>query len=484
MDGEALNFRIKDSIVTFLESRGYIIPTESDVYDIYVESDLDTYIDLYDKKGMVELLKSYNSFVDYITKVLSDIDEITSSIVVDITKHNYTYFKFEIAYSDYIEPSDTSINTLYTEVEYDSEIPYVRSVTYKNMKMGITQKTALERSLSSPDVEKEITHYDKVLTTLLESQSAVKVLTAANNNVIIRFNDYVVKAYTPDKSLDFDDHLNEAFVGLFGLNILRERGIFNFALVYTILTDKPCLDTKYLPDKMCNYVLYEYIEGPEIKDFVLNHTANENIEILKQIIYGLYEANIHCGFTHYDLHEGNIIIKTHPEVLSISYPSSNMNISTKYIPVIIDYGSSHIKIGNIDYGKIQVEGNVDNREFWIHDIFKILMRLYGFVSKYEYNNLVKLRDNKYNSDKVKQKYDQQIRTLDIIFMKNEYQLNLTSNYINLLLRYFTGEDMTYELYIKYRVRSQLYFAVRRTLKFEKLRFSFIKFIEYIKNLDI
>src|SRR5690606_10476371 len=79
------------------------------------------------------------------------------------------------------------------------------------------------------------------------------------------------------------------------------------------------------------------------------------------------------AFTHYDLHLLNIIVKKDPHIIHLP---NGREIETRYSPVIIDYGSVHVKIDGIDYGRYLPEGYIENEEFWAHDVFKILSMVY------------------------------------------------------------------------------------------------------------
>jgi hypothetical protein len=81
---------------------------------------------------------------------------------------------------------------------------------------------------------------------------------------------------------------------------------------------------------------------------------NRNIEVFN-ILFQIYATlnGIKNIYTHYDLHPGNISFVPVPEgktILILYYINGKQyNITTRFIPVIIDYGRSHIdcrKFGN------------------------------------------------------------------------------------------------------------------------------------------
>jgi hypothetical protein len=68
------------------------------------------------------------------------------------------------------------------------------------------------------------------------------------------------------------------------------------------------------------------------------------INIMIMIMYSLQIAHDTTGFTHYDLHLGNILVVEldTPEKVVINYNGEEMVIVTKVIPYIIDYGRCYI----------------------------------------------------------------------------------------------------------------------------------------------
>jgi hypothetical protein len=114
-------------------------------------------------------------------------------------------------------------------------------------------------------------------------------------------------------------------------------------------------------------VLIEYVpNGISIEDLIKEQEflldGNYNIFCLLFQIYaalvGLKEI-----YTHYDLHLGNIMIVKLPKKVKIIYTNLKIILYTKYIPVIIDYGRSHInclKLGTTIFSRVFSEISCEN----------------------------------------------------------------------------------------------------------------------------
>jgi len=71
--------------------------------------------------------------------------------------------------------------------------------------------------------------------------------------------------------------------------------------------------------------------------------VNEFKAIILQILLALYDAYQAFQFTHYDLHLDNIIINRTEFNHPVIFRNQLLLLYSNLLPVIIDYGSSHIK---------------------------------------------------------------------------------------------------------------------------------------------
>jgi hypothetical protein len=114
-------------------------------------------------------------------------------------------------------------------------------------------------------------------------------------------------------------------------------------------------------------VLIEFVpNGISVQDLIKEQEflmdVNYNIFCL---LFQIYAALVGLKdiYTHYDLHLGNIMIVKLPKKVKIIYKNLKIILYTKYIPVIIDYGRSHInclKLGATIFSRVFSEISCEN----------------------------------------------------------------------------------------------------------------------------
>lgn len=141
------------------------------------------------------------------------------------------------------------------------------------------------------------------------------------------------------------EHTNEGFISDVCLNNLLQT-IPNFA--WSFAFEKTLSNAG---EPQCS-LLNEYIYGESLNSFI--HSAmKENVskfplknimEILVQIMFALQFAQDQCGFVHNNLTPRNILIQVLKDPITIEYPLFDgiYKIITKHMPVIINYGKSHV----------------------------------------------------------------------------------------------------------------------------------------------
>jgi hypothetical protein len=241
----------------------------------------------------------------------------------------------------------------------------------------------------------KIKHYIKNLSQIGEKSAFGNAFTADLKNT----KDFFVVKTGQDVNAS-NSLVHELVVGLYGTNNLRKK-IPNFAYVYggfkcsepQINKDKTvnewCINNKF------NYIMYENIDNSvSVEEFVKTCTGEEFINVYLQIVYALKTAQQEIDFTHYDLHSDNILIKSTKDnkvnVIKYDTEIGEQYISTKHVPIIIDYGHSHIKYKNKDYGIFdnQKYSVFPNKSWIFYDLYKILMfSMYIALKFYNYDVL-------------------------------------------------------------------------------------------------
>lgn len=201
-------------------------------------------------------------------------------------------------------------------------------------------------------------------------------------------DDFVIKKATTPAVLGLKREVtHEVFVGKV-LNSLRTL-IPNFVYTYGYFFDV-CGDENRTPKKgiksVCNtqgksyYTLYERVEpGIALNKYTkATKKFSDFLEKYLQILFSLNTAQ-KLDFTHYDLHDRNVILRSLPNIkkFNIKYilEGKEYYIKTDYVATIIDYGFSYIKRDGISFGLEQMEDFAvfADKPNQISDAFKLLM---------------------------------------------------------------------------------------------------------------
>ena len=203
--------------------------------------------------------------------------------------------------------------------------------------------------------------------------------------------DFVIKVQNGESNID---PIHELFIGLFGTNLLRDQGNLNFSYVFGGFSCSHPIRKPHTagPVAWCNaesavqYNIYEKVTGPALNGYLQKCSANEFLQYLVQITLSLSAAYKKIGFTHYDLHTNNIILRVLPKPRQLHYSAmigqkvTDIFITTNIIATIIDFGLSYINYQNENFGSIIgfKEGVSEQTPFPMFDIFKLLV--YSFVA--------------------------------------------------------------------------------------------------------
>lgn len=243
-----------------------------------------------------------------------------------------------------------------------------------------------------------------------------------------------------------DSLLHEGVVGIYGTNDLRKL-VPNYAYIYGGFKCSPPLidsETKKVitwclhNENTVNYVLYENINNSvTLREYIRKCTVQEFMEMYMQILYALREGLRQIDFTHYDLHDENVVIRDVNNAIDFDIKiNKNENISagsetngnkggssdkintetiknTKFqiayntergkeyltttkVATMIDYGYSHFKLPelyNISAGTVSQEIHIGKsgvseysifpqRSWIMNDLYKLLMFCAKFSSMY------------------------------------------------------------------------------------------------------
>lgn len=192
----------------------------------------------------------------------------------------------------------------------------------------------INKILSEEDIEK----YLNINNVIFENKlTLIKKVTIANFNICIK----TIKDKEKNK-----EHIHEAFVGIKSINNLIED-IPNFSYIFGFYENN-------------NYnIISEYIEGETLQNYIKsnNFSFKDYLLILIQLSLALEYAQKKTGFVHYDLTAWNVMIKKLDNYVYIDYKITHekvYKIKTKVIPIIIDYGKSHVIYENKHHGFVNM----------------------------------------------------------------------------------------------------------------------------------
>lgn len=146
------------------------------------------------------------------------------------------------------------------------------------------------------------------------------------------------------------EHIHEAFIGSNCLNKLSQH-VPNFAYVFGMYRDSG--------RSTCN-VISEFIEGKTFSTYIDdtdNFSFKEFLFIIVQLCLSIQTAQNMCGFVHYDLAPWNVVLRPISETKDYTYLLSHkriIKVSTKLIPVIIDFGKSHAIVDGVHHGFVNM----------------------------------------------------------------------------------------------------------------------------------
>ena len=154
--------------------------------------------------------------------------------------------------------------------------------------------------------------------------------------------DFAVKSSTDEHKLQENTH--EAFIGINVLNKLLKK-IPNFN--YTFGTTPADV---LVSEKINGVGMFEWLSSDSFN-------INDFKSILVQLSLALQVAQRECGFVHYDLFPWNVVLEIHDREYIFDYivePGKTVEVTTRIVPVIIDYGKSHVIHNGCHYGVINM----------------------------------------------------------------------------------------------------------------------------------
>ena len=340
IDGHVTAFRLSlelsmGSVVFLVESKyriWYMRYLKPGVHYIPVKSDLS---DLYEKirwcrqndKECEKISKNAKEFYDkYLTK--NGILDYLQYLFIKIKKTTGTYFYNTIKVEDII---------------YNKQLEEIK-------KYGFSEENVLNSPFNYPfksrngyDMEGLRLYLTKKenIDEKIEEKEYIKIHDS-KDTLNSRYKIFNIKKLLSDDKNRRYQLVNEAFCGLTCINELIKE-VPNFR--YT-----------YFMNEKSDLLVSEYIEGITLQDYINSDecTLTSLYEIILMLTLALCVAQERYGFIHYDLFPWNIVLKkVNKQKITYRVKHNIFIVETSLIPIIIDYGRSHVIYNNIHYGTIE-----------------------------------------------------------------------------------------------------------------------------------
>ena len=312
-----------------LEPYVHYIPIKSDLSDLIEQvkwcRNNDKKCKEISKKSK-EFYKIYlqkDGIFDYLQKILVDIKNFNGSYLFNTESLTDTLIRIEYKQLSYSYPSNynkLSINNL------------------NNLERNYGNLNAIQWLIRKVISENNVDNLIYNLGLIFENK-----LGKVHHN---RFLDYNLAIKTTSDTQKIKEHIHETFIGTKITNLLSKY-IPNFVYIFVL----------YKKDKSFN-VVTEKIDGETLFSYLHSKSFDFQVFlfIIIQVCLSLQLAQNKYGFIHYDLTPWNIILKKLPKKIEIEYPLSHDNIfkiKTDILPVIIDFGKSHVIYNNIHHGYVK-----------------------------------------------------------------------------------------------------------------------------------
>jgi len=167
--------------------------------------------------------------------------------------------------------------------------------------------------------------------------------------------------------------IHETYLGFNCINNLL-KSIPNFAYIFGMYSNSSTLNITM--EKIHGITLEQYINSDEFQ-------FGTFMFILLQICLAIHVAQNQCALIHWDLAPWNIIIKKLDTSQQIDYIIDDIiyRITTNTIPVIIDYGKSHVVHNNEHHGFINMYSNSQT-----HDMISLVILSFHQIINRKHKN--------------------------------------------------------------------------------------------------
>ena len=299
---------------------------------------------------------------------------------------------------------------------------------------------------------KRIINFLSLKGTLIEKFSEDTNIIFKNKfSLIVKVNcmdfDFIIKSTSDAEKIK--EHIHEAFIGINVLNNLS-RSTPNFSYIFDCYQDE---------NKNFN-IISEYVSNDTFQAYIIsdNFDFYTFLNIILQLCLAIEVAQEKCCFVHNDLTPWNICLKYLNEPIYVDYTIKNkvISIKTSVIPIIIDYGKSHVVHNYRHYGVINMfkfTKSFDIITLFVTCIYQVIcskilskkdfgvfLKLANFISNTEYCNTY------FRSSRDIKTFFYSAKKYTNLLNNNKYEID---NYTPLKLFNYIVNELKYNQTIKY-----------------------------------
>lgn len=177
--------------------------------------------------------------------------------------------------------------------------------------------------------------------------------------------------------------VHEAVVGAI-MNRLRPHCL-NFNYFFTTFGCSPAVDDNprlgwcvpVSSEKSGSYLVNEFIDGITVTQWLREQPPLEDFHrLMIHLIFALWIAGTKVGFTHFDLHTDNVMIRELNETIEFTYeiePRRRYYVQNNRVPIVIDFGQSRVEYEGAIFFYPNVPNNFDSfRYFPAFDLMRFI----------------------------------------------------------------------------------------------------------------
>ena len=252
---------------------------------------------------------------------------------------------------EFIKEHQLSIDN-WLDSEKDSLVENARQVWLRKLLL-IEEKCIMSKVHSSPSIILISSHEDShpyINEKMIHFADALRDLYNVGQESIDEIADNYDINIEKCNYQNCDISFHEGFVGIAGLNKLRENGLLNFPYTYGMIRR-----TEYFRDRdetvnFTEYVLKEKVHGLSFDELIEYCSVGDFLSIYLQILYTLTMAHDKIGFSHNNLICENIIVSINDHTLyyersKISNSTSeNKFLNVKHLATIVNNNMAYMGI--------------------------------------------------------------------------------------------------------------------------------------------